>query len=116
MRALILHNPRCSSSRKALEMIRDAGLEPEIVDYLREPPSRERLAKLIAAAGIGVRDAIRSKESAYAAMGLDDPSLDDEALLDAMVREPVLIQRPFVETGLGTRLGRPVERVAEILP
>ena len=116
MKAVIYHNPRCSTSRKALEMIRDAGLESEVIEYLREPPTRERLAALIADAGLRVRDAIRSKEAAYAELGLDDPSLDDDALLDAMLREPVLIQRPFVQTGLGTRLGRPVDVIAEILP
>ncbi|QDW66020.1 arsenate reductase (glutaredoxin) [Luteimonas granuli] len=116
MKAVIYHNPRCSTSRKALAMIRDAGIEPEIIEYLLHPPGRERLAALIRDAGLSVREAIRAKEPAYARLGLDDPGLDDEALIDAMVREPVLIQRPFVQTALGTRLGRPVEAVQEILP
>ena len=116
MHAVIYHNPRCGTSRNALAMIREAGIEPEVIEYLRDPPSRERLAELIAGAGLEVRDAIRSKEAAYASLGLDDPALDDAALLDAMVREPVLIQRPFVQTGLGIRLARPLEQVREILP
>ena len=116
MHAVIFHNPRCSTSRNALALLREAGIEPEVVEYLRTPPTRERLAGLIGAAGLQVRDAIREKEAAYAELGLDDPMLDDGALLDAMVREPILIQRPFVETTLGTRLARPLERVREILP
>ena len=116
MHAVIYHNPRCSTSRNALAMLREAGLEPEVVEYLRTPPTRERLAALIAGAGLGVRDAIRDKEAAYAERGLDDPMLDDDALLDAMVQAPILIQRPFVETALGVRLARPLERVREILP
>ena len=116
MHAVIYHNPRCSTSRNALAMIREAGIEPEVIEYLHHPPTRERLAELIAGAGLGVRDAIRAREPAYAELGLDDPGLDDDALLDAMVRHPALIQRPFVQTAHGIRLGRPVERVREILP
>lgn len=116
MHAVIYHNPRCSTSRNALAMLREAGIEPEVIEYLRDPPTRERLAALIAAAGLQVREAVRSKEPAYAAAGLDDPMLGDDALLDAMVREPVLIQRPFVETPRGVRLARPLERLREILP
>ncbi len=115
MSAVIYHNPRCSTSRNALAMLREAGIEPEVVEYLKHPPTRERLSELIAGAGLQVRDAIRSKEAAYAELGLDDPMLDDDALLDAMVREPILIQRPFVQTARGIRLGRPVELVREIL-
>ncbi|HEY4529272.1 MAG TPA: arsenate reductase (glutaredoxin) [Luteimonas sp.] len=116
MHAVIFHNPRCSTSRNALALLREAGIEPQVVEYLQTPPTRERLAGLIAAAGLEVRDATRDKEAVYAELGLDDPMLDDTALLDAMVREPILIQRPFVETALGTRLARPLERVHEILP
>ena len=116
MHAVIYHNPRCSTSRNALALLRDAGIEPEVIEYLQAPPTRERLAELIAGAGLQVRDALRDKEAAYAAHGLDDPALDDDALLDAMVREPILIQRPFVQTALGIRLARPLERVREILP
>lgn len=116
MHAVIYHNPRCSTSRNALAMLREAGIEPEVIEYLRDPPTRERLAELVAGAGIGVRDAIRDKEAVYAELGLDDPMLDDAALLEAMVRNPILIQRPFVLTALGIRLARPLERVQEILP
>ena len=116
MHAVIYHNPRCSTSRNALALIREAGIEPEVIEYLRTPPTRERLAALIAGAGLGVRDAIRRKEAVYAELGLDDPMLDDDALLDAMVRDPILIERPFVETALGVRLARPLERVREVLP
>lgn len=116
MHAVIFHNPRCSTSRNALALLREAGIEPEVVEYLHTPPTRERLAGLIAAAGLQVREAIRDKEAVYAELGLDDPMLDDDALLDAMVRAPILIQRPFVETPLGTRLARPLDRVREILP
>ena len=116
MHAVIYHNPRCSTSRNALAILREAGIEPEVIEYLRDPPTRERLAELIAGAGLEVRDAIRTKEEPYAGLGLDDPKLDDDALLDAMVRNPVLIQRPFVQTPRGIRLARPLERVREILP
>ncbi|WNH48363.1 MULTISPECIES: arsenate reductase (glutaredoxin) [Stenotrophomonas] len=116
MNAVIYHNPRCGTSRNTLALIRHAGIEPQVVDYLRTPPTRQKLAELIAAAGLQVRDAIRSKEAPYAALGLADAALSDEALLDAMVANPILIQRPLVQTGLGTRLARPSEVVLEILP
>lgn len=116
MHAVIYHNPRCSTSRNALALIREAGIEPDVVEYLRNPPTRERLAELIAGAGLTVRDAIRDKEAVYAELGLDDPMLDDAALLSAMVGHPILIQRPFVQTALGIRMARPLERVREILP
>jgi arsenate reductase len=116
MKATILHNPRCGTSRNTLALVRHAGLEVEVVDYLAHPPSREALRALVAAAGIGVRDAIRRKQPEYAAQGLDDPALGDDALLDAMVATPILIERPFVTTPLGTRLCRPSERVLEVLP
>lgn len=116
MNAVIYHNARCGTSRNTLALIRHAGIEPQVVDYLRTPPTRQTLAELIAAAGLQVRDAIRSKEAPYAALGLANPALSDEALLDAMVAHPILIQRPLVQTGLGTRLARPSEVVLEILP
>ena len=113
----IWHNPACSVSRNALALIRHAGIEPAIVEYLQAPPGKARLRDAIAAAGLGVRDAIRSKESAFLASGLDDPSLTDEALLDAMIADPVLINRPFVFSPLGVRLCRPdASVVLEILP
>lgn len=116
MNAVIYHNPKCSTSRNALALIRQAGIEPDVVEYLRDPPSRERLAELIEAAGLRVRDAIRTKEAPYAALGLAEAGLGDAALLDAMVANPILIQRPLVQTGLGTRMARPAEVVLEILP
>src|SRR5690606_58507 len=115
MHAVIYHNPRCSTSRNALAMLREAGIEPEVIEYLRDPPTRERLAALIVAAGLQVREAVRSKEPAYAAAGLDAPMLEGGALVADMVREPVLIQRPFVEPPRGVRLARPLERLREIL-
>jgi len=115
MNATIYHNPRCSTSRKALELLRDAGVEPEIVEYLQKPPSRTRLRQLIRGAGLNVRGAMRTKEAMYKELGLDDDSLSDTALLDAMVEHPILIERPFVVTKKGTRLGRPVETVLEVL-
>ncbi|WP_434031884.1 arsenate reductase (glutaredoxin) [[Pseudomonas] boreopolis] len=116
MRATIWHNPRCGTSRNVLALLRHAGIEPEVIEYLKQPPGRERLKAMIAAAGLGVREAIRAKEPAYRERGLDDPALDEEALLDAMLAEPVLINRPFVETELGTRLCRPSEVTLQILP
>jgi arsenate reductase len=116
MHAVIYHNPQCATSRNALALIRHAGIEPQVIDCLRHPPSRERLTELIAAAGLNVREAIRQNGTPYLELGLDDPQLSDEALLDAMVRTPVLINRPFVQTAMGVRLCRPSERVLDILP
>lgn len=115
MKATIYHNPRCSTSRNTLELLREAGVEPEIVEYLKAPPSRTKLKKLIRTAGIGVRDAMRRKEALYAELGLDDPQLSDDQLIDAMVANPILIERPLVETDKGVRLARPIEKVKEIL-
>lgn len=111
----IFHNPRCSNSRGALALIREAGHEPRVVDYLATPPAREELAQMIARAGLSVCEAMRSKEAVYAELGLDDPATGDAALLDAMVAYPVLINRPFVVTPKGVRLCRPPELVREIL-
>lgn len=115
-RATLWHNPGCGTSRNTLALIRHAGIEPEVIEYLKTPPTRERLVQLIARAGLGVREAIRQKGTLYLERGLDDPALDDVALLDAMLREPILIQRPFVETDRGVRLCRPSEIVLDILP
>jgi arsenate reductase len=114
MDATIYHNPRCSTSRNALEMIRAAGIEPRVVEYLKDPPTKARLKQLLEAAGVSARDAIRDKEAVYAQLGL--AGANDDALLEAMVANPILIQRPIVETGLGVRVCRPVETVQEILP
>lgn len=116
MNATIYHNPNCGTSRNTLALIRHAGIKPTIIEYLRDPPTRERLIELIAAAGLSVRDALRQKGTPYAELGLDDPTLSDGRLLDAMLAEPILINRPFVETPLGTRLCRPSEVVLDILP
>lgn len=111
--ARILHNPKCSTSRKTLDLLRDNGIEPEIVLYLKTPPTRAELAKMIRDAGIDVRSAVRKRESLYAELDLD--SADDDALLDAMAEHPILIERPFVVTDKGTRLARPLDNVREIL-
>lgn len=112
----IYHNPKCSISRTVLGMIRDAGFEPEIIEYLETPPSRTRLKELLAQMGIAPRDLLRRKESLCHELGLDDPAISEERILDAMVAHPILIERPIVVTRRGTRLGRPPERVREVLP
>jgi arsenate reductase (glutaredoxin) len=109
----IFHNSRCGTSRTTLGLLRDAGHEPEVIDYLANPPEREQLREMIARAGLSVRDAVRSKEAVYGELGLDGAG--DDALLDAMVANPVLINRPFVVTPKGVRLCRPSELVNEIL-
>jgi arsenate reductase (glutaredoxin) len=111
--AIIYHNPKCSTSRKTLELLRERGVEPEIVQYLKTPPSRDELVSMIRAAGIDVRSAVRKRESLYAELNLADAT--DDQLLDAMAEHPILIERPFVITPKGTRLARPMERVREIL-
>ena len=116
MDAKIYHNPACGTSRNTLAMIRNAGIEPSVIEYLQNPPSREQLIKMIADAGLSVREAIREKGTPYAELGLDSPDLTDEQLLDAMLKDPILINRPFVVTPLGTRLARPSEAVLDILP
>ena len=116
MEVTIHHNPRCGTSRRTLELIRQAGIQPRVVEYLKTPPNHAELRRLLHAAGLRPRDALRAKESAYAELGLDDPSMSDEELLSVMVEHPVLIERPLVESPLGVRLCRPAERVLEILP
>jgi len=116
MSITIYHNPQCGTSRNALAMIRASGEEPEIIEYLKTPPSRDRLQQLIAAAGLTVRQAIRQKGTPYQDLGLDDLTLTDEELLEAMATHPILINRPFVVTDKGVRLARPSELVLEILP
>jgi len=111
--AVIFHNPKCSTSRKTLDLLRENGIEPEVVQYLKIPPTRAQIAALIEAAGIEVRTAIRKKEAVYAELGLSDAT--DEQLLDAMAAHPILIERPFVVTAKGTRLARPIDAVREIL-
>ena len=110
---VIYHNPKCSTSRKTLELLRNNGIEPEVVQYLKTPLSRDELAGMIGAAGIDVRAAVRKREALYAELDLADAS--DDQLLDAMAEHPILIERPFVVTAKGTRLARPVDTVREIL-
>lgn len=112
----IWHNARCSNSRGALQLIRDAGIEPQIVDYIADAPDRETLTATLAATGLPLRELMRHKEPDYKALGLDDPGIDDAALIEAMMRNPALINRPIVITERGTRLCRPPERVLELLP
>ncbi|BBY41240.1 arsenate reductase (glutaredoxin) [Mycobacterium mantenii] len=111
--AVIYHNPRCSTSRKTLDLLRDSGFDPTVVEYLKTPPSRSELAKMIRDAGIDVRTATRKRESLYDELNLADAT--DDQLLDAMAEHPILIERPFVVTPKGTRLARPIDAVREIL-
>lgn len=113
MSVRIYHNPKCSTSRKTLELLRDNGVDPEVVLYLKTPPSRAELVTMIKDAGIEVRAAVRKRESLYAELNL--ASASDDELLDAMAENPILIERPFVVTGKGTRLARPLDNVREIL-
>lgn len=111
--AVIYHNPKCGTSRSTLELLRQNGIEPEIVLYLKTPPTRAELATMISDAGITVGAAVRAREALYAELGL--AGADDDRLLDAMAEHPILIERPFVVTSQGTRLARPAEKVREIL-
>jgi arsenate reductase len=116
MDVTIYHNPQCGTSRNTLALIRNAGIEPTVIEYLNTPPSREMLVKMIADAGLAVREAIREKGTPFAELGLDNSALTDDQLVDAMLKDPILINRPFVVTPLGTRLSRPSELVLDILP
>ena len=116
MTVTIYHNPACGTSRNTLAMIRNAGIEPTVVEYLSTPPDRQTLQAMIRDAGLTVREAIREKGTPYAELGLAEPSLSDGQLLDAMLAHPLLINRPFVVTELGVRLCRPSELVLDILP
>lgn len=113
---VIYHNPECGTSRNALAMIRNAGIEPHVVEYLKTPPSRTLLESLIARAGVTPRDLLREKGTPYADLGLDNPDLPDSALVDAMMAHPILINRPLVVSPLGVRLCRPSEAVLDLLP
>jgi arsenate reductase len=116
MDVTIYHNPECGTSRNTLALIRHAGIEPKVIEYLDHPPSKAALRTMIADAGLSVREAIREKGTPYAELGLDNPDLGDDQLFDAMLAHPILINRPFVITPLGTRLSRPSEAVLDILP
>ncbi|MCW0425217.1 Arsenate reductase [Xanthomonas sacchari] len=112
----IYHNPACGTSRNVLGLIRNSGVEPTVIEYLKTPPDRATLQTLAAASGLPLRDLMRQKGTPYAELGLDDPTLDDAALLEAMLQHPILLNRPIVVSPLGTRLCRPSETVLEILP
>jgi arsenate reductase len=116
MTVTIYHNPQCGTSRNTLAMIRRSGEEPEVIEYLKSPPTRERLTELIRLIGLPVRDVMRRKGTPYDELGLDDPKWSDEELIGFMIMHPILINRPIVVTPLGARLCRPSEVVLEILP
>ncbi|APG88275.1 arsenate reductase ArsC (plasmid) [Sinorhizobium americanum CCGM7] len=113
---VIYHNPACGTSRNTLAMIRNAGIEPQVIEYLKTPPSRVELQQLIARMGISTRELLREKGTSYAELGLSDRSLTDDQLLDAMLAHPILINRPIVVSPLGVKLCRPSETVLDILP
>ncbi len=112
----LYHNPRCGTSRTVLATIREHGIEPQIIGYLKTPPSREQLRALIDASGRPAREFVRSKEALFSELGLGDPALSDEQLIEAMASHPILINRPIVVSPLGTRLCRPADSVNELLP
>jgi arsenate reductase len=116
MDVIIYHNPDCGTSRNTLAMIRNAGIEPHVIEYLKAPPTRLLLRQLIGRMGVSVREVIREKGTPYKELGLHDPSLTDEQLLDAMIAHPILINRPIVVTPKGVRLCRPSEAVLDLLP
>ncbi|NVK33736.1 MAG: arsenate reductase (glutaredoxin) [Rhodobacteraceae bacterium] len=116
MSVIIYHNPKCGTSRNTLEMIRQAGEEPEVIEYLRTPPTRERLVELIAAMGVPVREVLRQKGTPYDELDLGDDKWSDEELVDFMMEHPILINRPIVVTPKGVALCRPSERVLDLLP
>jgi arsenate reductase len=116
MTVTIYHNPDCGTSRNTLAMIRLSGEEPEVIEYLQRPPSRAKLVELIAAMGITPRELLRDKDTPYAALGLGDPKWTDDELIDIMLAQPILINRPIVVTPLGVKLCRPSEGVLDILP
>ncbi|MET2825400.1 arsenate reductase (glutaredoxin) [Mesorhizobium shangrilense] len=116
MTITIYHNPACGTSRNTLAMIRQSGEEPQVIEYLKTPPSRERLVELIAAMGMAPRDLLREKGTPYAELGLDDPKWSDDQILDFMLAHPILINRPIVVSPLGVVLARPSEKVLDILP
>jgi arsenate reductase len=115
MSLTIYHNPNCTTSRNVLRLLRDAGLEPQVVEYLKTPPSRARMQELLAAMGMKPRDILRRSGTPYDELGLDDPTLTDDQILDALEAHPILMQRPIVASDKGVRLCRPLERVREIV-
>jgi arsenate reductase len=115
MSVTIYHNPNCSTSRNVLKALRDGGLDPQVIEYLKTPPSRAKLKELLASMGMSVRDILRRSGTPFEELGLDNNALSDEDLLDAIEKHPILIQRPIVVTDKGARLCRPMERVNEVL-
>ncbi|NIJ07995.1 arsenate reductase [Sphingomonas vulcanisoli] len=113
---IIYHNPACGTSRNVLELIRNSGVEPHVIEYLKTPPARPLLMQMIGRSGMKPRDLLREKDTPYADLGLGDESLTDDALIDAMMAHPILINRPLVITPLGVKLCRPSETVLDILP
>lgn len=113
---IIYHNPACGTSRNVLGLIRNSGIEPHVVEYLKSPPSRALLENLLARGGLKIRDILRKKAAPYAELGLDNPSMDDDAIFAAVAKHPVLIERPLVVSPGGVRLCRPQEAVLELLP
>lgn len=116
MDVIIYHNPDCGTSRNTLGLIRNAGVEPHIIQYLKSPPTKVLLSQLLERAGLSVRQGLRQKGTPYLELKLDNPALDDDALLDAMIAHPILIERPLVVTPKGVRLCRPSELVLDLLP
>ncbi|WHZ10268.1 MAG: uncharacterized protein OJF60_000707 [Burkholderiaceae bacterium] len=114
-RVTIYHNPRCSTSRTVLGLLREHGIEPDVVDYLKHPLDRSQLVALTKRLGVPVRDVVRTKEALYRELGLDDPTTSDDALLDAIAAHPILLNRPIVVTARGARLCRPADSVLELL-
>lgn len=115
MSLTIYHNPNCTTSRNVLRLLRDAGLEPQVVEYLKTPPSRAQMQALLAAMGMKPRDILRRSGTPYDELGLDDPALTDDQILDALEAHPILMQRPIVASDKGVRLCRPLERVHEVV-
>lgn len=115
MTVTIYHNPRCSTSRNTLAIIREHGIEPEIIEYLKNPPDRATIVELLAATGLGPRELVRAKQAEFTELGLNDPAVTDNHLIDAMAAHPILIERPVVVTPKGARLCRPKEKVLEVL-
>jgi arsenate reductase len=112
----VFHNPACGTSRNVLGLIRHAGIEPEVIEYLKSPPSRDRMRALLAAMSMTVRELLREKGTPYAALGLGDPTWTDDQLLDFIEQHPILMNRPIVATSLGVKLCRPSQAVLELLP
>ena len=115
MKATILHNPMCGTSRKTLDILNESGADVNVIEYLKAPPSRDELKRLYARAGISVREGLRAKEPLAAELGLNEAFVSDETILDAMVKNPILIERPLVETEKGVVLARPQDKVLQIL-